>query len=171
MPVEFNGEVSRGILREGRSVDGSIFKNTEEEVFRKFPGMTSNSHRYSHGGPEGNFGMYGTVGNSRNIEVVETILNETLGAKSNADLIVATKSFEFKKVLDLTDENNLKVLGIDKNTLVLEVDDSVFAYRQTQIIGDLARKKGFEGIIYKPSLKNGKETVSKNIIILRDVVE
>lgn len=125
---------------------------TQEDVFKFHPSQISTEHRYTIGGELGQSGLYACEGHIT--DTVELIQRET-GYKSADQLIFAEKHFKIDQMLDLTDSKNLNQLGLEIPKLI--TDD----YLLTQAIGDVAKSKGFKGIIFESSKIPGK----KNIVI------
>ena len=82
------------------------------------------------------------------------------------ELIFSTKEVKLNKVLDLTDPEVLTSLGIDRRDLLLDRTEIGGAYDMTQIIGNIANKYGFDGII-APSA----QTSGTNLIIFERALQ
>lgn len=77
-----------------------------------------------------------------------------------AYLIDQSKYVEIDKVLDLTNPKVLKQLDIsDADDIVDLIQGNPNAYDTTQVIGHIARSRGFKGII-APSAHGGKNFIS-----------
>ena len=61
-------------------------------------------------------------------------------------LLVGTKQVKLDRVLDLTDPHNLKVLGIDDPNQLTLKNTEPKAYELTQMLGNLAKKHGYQAI-------------------------
>lgn len=125
---------------------------TPEDVFKSHPSQIFSEHRYTIGGELGHSGLY--VSEGRIADTKELLRLET-NSKNFDQLIFSEKSFKFDSMLDLTDSKNLSKLGLEKG--LLETED----YLYPQIIGDIAKNKGFKGIIFESTKVPGK----KNIVL------
>ena len=63
------------------------------------------------------------------------------------------------KVLDLTNPNVLKQLDVSTESITKNIAKQTDAYDITQVIGHIAKAKGFKGII-APSAHEGKNFIS-----------
>lgn len=151
LPTQIDGVFSRAIPKviEENGVKKYL---TQEDVFKFHPSQISTEHRYTIGGELGQSGLYASEGSI--IDTKELIRLET-GNKSADQLIFAEKHFKIDQMLDLTDSKNLGQLGLVNRAL--KTDD----YLYTQVIGDIAKNKGYKGIIFESAKAAGK----KNIVI------
>lgn len=161
-PVSFEGKISRAVLREVE-VNGKVIVNTESDVFKIHSGMKTGEGRFTLGGPEGNSGIYATVGDDP--KAWETLIDE-LGIAGNkkyrdADFVMEMRTQKVENILDLADEGNLKLLGLDEQKIARDITDNLDTdvYLYSNAIGDLAQSK-FDGIVYKSS-----KTGNSNIVI------
>lgn len=137
--VKRDGVVSRAIAKE--VVENGVRRTlTVDDVFKSHWSQLTNDHRYTIGGPLGNSGLYMTEGSIADTSA--TLIQET--RKAASDLIMAEKRIQYSRLLDLTDERTLRKLGLDFNKIE-HIDD----YSWTQMIGDAAKQKGYEGIIFR----------------------
>lgn len=131
--------VSRAIAK--TIIEDGVKKTlTVEDVFKKHWRQLTSEHRYTIGGPMGTSGLYLVEGSVA--QATSTLLEET--GKGISELIIAEKRIKFERLLDLTQEETLKKLGVTKS--MIELPDN---YKWTQMIGDAAKQKGYEGIIFK----------------------
>lgn len=142
----FEGQVTRGVPNNGK-VDAN-------RLFEIFPGNQTQNHRYSIGGRLGDQALYTAIGDN----ALETVVAET--REPLANLIIGTKDVKLSKVLDLTDADNLRASGIsDIEQLRLKNELNPRAYELTQILGNIAKGEGFEGLIVPSSRTAGKNLV------------
>lgn len=131
--------VSRAISKD--VVENGVKKTlTPDDVFKKHGSQVTTDHRYTIGGPMGNSGLYMSEGSIA--EASATLLRET--GKNASDLIMAEKRIKYDSLLDLTNEDTLRKLSLDRKLIESERD-----YSWTQMIGDAAKQKGYDGIIFK----------------------
>ncbi len=104
--------------------------------------MKSHIGRYS----VGDHALYTslTKGTSRAEFLVRFGKNDLPGNKTFYKLIDPA---ETGKVLDLTNPKILKQLDVNKDDIAKLIVDDTNAYDITQVIGHIAKKKGFKGII------------------------
>lgn len=108
-----------------------------EAVFRTTHFGTDANHRFSM--PSRN-AIYTSIGEENLVK--RTIVAEFRGIESDM-LTFASKEFDLKNVLDLTDPIVLEALQLDLNNEVIKKG----FYEVTHQIGDLAKKLGFDGIL------------------------
>lgn len=161
-PTSYEGTISRAVVRE-LEINGQTIINTERDVFRAHTGMKTAEGRMTIGGPEGNSGLYAVVGDGP--KAWETMIDELgvsmRGRNLDVDFVMATKPYSSQRILDLTDEKNLSLLGVTKEELTLGYSqrESTDAYLKSNVIGDLAKER-FDGIIFESS-----KTSTKNIVL------
>ena len=150
-----NEEVWRGISKTA-VIDSKTVQMSLDDVFKLHRSNKLSDHRFSIGGPEGEMALYTTRGEKQ--VAISTIKKET--KKSEVDLIISSQQVQSNKVLDLTNKSKLQELGLleyineaTRNPLHLE----------GQIIGNIARKNGFEVIIVPSYYNNG----GINVILLK----
>ncbi len=82
-----------------------------------------------------------------------------MGTAIDRPLILTSREITLKKVLDLTDPQVLRTLGLAQESLTLKSPDPN-AYRIPQILGHIAKEKGFEGIILlnQPAMYQGAKS-------------
>ncbi len=140
-PIQINAEVWRGVPATVKDRAGNIIAvNTEETVFNFHKGMKTSNGRYS---APGDSAIYTSMG--QKTDAWQTVLEE-LGDHVNQDLILNSRHYKLDKVLDLTDPNTRKILGIDASDIVKREYDFIDAYELTHQLGNIAKQKGFQGI-------------------------
>ena len=80
------------------------------------------------------------------------------------EYFTATTTVE-ARTLDLTDQQVLDRLGVDKEDLILTMDDIPNPYEITQQIGDIAKNLGYEAILYSSAKTGGR---GRSIVILSE---
>ena len=69
---------------------------------------------------------------------------EELGDYANHDLILNSKHYKLKKVLDLSNPNTREILGITKEMIALRKSNNT--YILTHQLGNIAKRKGYQAI-------------------------
>jgi len=148
--------VWRALKKEGVNEETGIpFKSSPEDLFKIHTGNQLDDARYSIKGSEA---LYTTT-------TKETALKEALEIDDlPSDYYVGSQKINLDKVLDLTkDSKAFKDLELDIDSITKS------SYETTQVIGDIARTKGFKGI-KAPLAKRVKDSLPKgeeqfNIVI------
>jgi RES domain-containing protein len=157
VPVRVEAAVWRAVPETVKDGAGNIVaRNTDETVFNFHKGTKVGNGRYSQ---TGDSALYTSMGKKE--DAWQTVMEE-LGDHANQDLILNSKHYELDKVLDLTDPETRKTLGVTED--MLRIEDIVVKYELTHQLGNIAIKKGFSAI-KAPSAPN-KGGV--NLIIFRD---
>ncbi len=153
-PVQFSGKVWRGLEKTGVDRSGRSFVNQSSDVFKFHPGIKHSNRRYS---APGNSSIYGSL--SRATAKKEVRINYLRSAGKLIDGQNLDKWFHFDskmvkmdKVLDLTNPNVLKQISknsdspLTKGLIIGDISRFPKAYEPTHIIGDVAKRKGFQAI-------------------------
>ncbi len=149
----FSGEVTRAISKTGLE-NGVVVERTAEDVMKIPPANFLKDHRYTIGGDLGESGLYTTTGPD-----AKSIIMRELDASSDAELLFQTKSVSFQKVLDLTNPQVVKTLGLTTQALI-EAEN----YQITQVLGDVAIRTGYDAILAPSQYSSGL-----NLVILRSL--
>lgn len=128
--------------------------NTTADVFQIHRPGEFASHRYSQPGQEA---LYTSTGP----HAVANIEKEA-GLAAN-DLLWGQQVFHPQKILDLSDPAVRGQLGVTHADLIIGTGEASHPYLQTQIIGDLAHRHGFDAIL-APSKSDLPQTL--NLILL-----
>jgi hypothetical protein len=154
VPVSsFEGTVNRYVHPSAKpGEEFTIFKGNEFVAGNKLQ-----DHRYTMGGKMGDEGLYVALDQQTAFAEIGGIPNYRL----------ASKEVKLDKVLDLTDPETLKVFGVDSKDLVQIRAKTPNAYETTQMLGNLAKKYGFDAIKApsQPNLQNN----GVNLIILKEI--
>jgi polyhydroxyalkanoate synthesis regulator phasin len=149
--VKFKVTVMRGVNPEHLPVGASSADRTSE-IFQKR--VSEMDHRFTLSGDED---TYATVV-ERTIKETEEIINLETGRLKNK---YAIKNLQIENALDLTKPGTLEQLGLSEDLVRTSIEVSSQAYEITQQIGDLARKLGFDAVIFH----SAEVTGAKNIVI------
>lgn len=149
-------EVWRAINKNAM-IDGKKVSLNKGDVFRLPPENRLRDHRFSIGGPEGDAALYTTRGSFK--EAFRVISDEVKVNDPRRDLIFGSTRVQSDKVLDLTDMNTLKGLGIEAEINSMVKSPS---HLEGQMVGHLARRLGFDTIISPSFYGNGQ-----NVVILK----
>ena len=165
-PVAVSEKVWRGLLKSGRDKSGRVFVNNPEDVFRLPAGVKEG--RYSLPGERV---IYTSL--SKKTAVREILENHPNVPAKDFDKLfhLQSKNIEVDKVLDLTQRSTRQLFKVGEKAgkrALTEADiatkfaDDSSVYQYTQIIGDIAQKKGFKAIKIPsaPAFEEG----GKNII-------
>lgn len=144
--------VKRGVAKE-YDFYGTKRTNTKEDVFKVSRYNEFSHHRYSQ--PH-EAALYTTMG-----EGAENVIAAEAG-KARSELIFSERTYRPKKVLDLSDESVLRELDLSLEDILEQPSIEKNFYYKTQMIGNIARKNGFDAII-APSSRN---PFFKNLVIL-----
>lgn len=116
-----------------------IVKHTAADAFTIHRYNEFASHRYTQ---PGQTGLYTSIGD----DAATTAMKE-VNSELPSELIFGTQTLHPENILDLTDSSVLQKLKIDPDQLIYDAEKVGSAYEVTQIIGDLAKKHGFDAIL------------------------
>ena len=150
-----NTRLMRGVPKSLKLPNNVIAETTKENVFDFHRYTYTASGRYT---MPGDVGLYTTIGDKIE-DAGKTIMLE-MGEKSLKNIQLGTAKVTSDKILDLSSSTvgraNLDKLGIQLNDLT-----KVENYTTTHSLGHLARKNGFDGLIFDSAKRAG----SKNLVI------
>ena len=168
-PILLKETVWRALRKVGSNREGEVFFNNPENLFKPLSGSKHTSRRYSLPGEEG---LYTSLSRKTAIKEVKA---STKGIKLTDKQVeelyhIGSKDIEVDKVLDLTDVDTRKLFKVGKNTLTendiaTKIDDAIDAYELPQIIGHIAKRKGFKGIRAPSAPDKGKQ----NLVLLKEL--
>lgn len=160
-PIQINETVWRAVPEKIHLTDGTLIENTESTVFKFHDGMKYQNGRYS---APGESALYTSLGQKPE-NAWNTVMEELeyhMGKDSYQPLILESKIEKLDKVLDLTDAATREKLGISIKEL--RNNETLNKYEITHQIGDLAKKKGFDGI----KAPSAPDKTGINLIIFGD---
>lgn len=138
-PTRVEADVWRAVPVTVKDGTGNIIaRNTEDTVFNFHKGTQVGNGRYS---APGDSALYTSLGKKE--DAWQTVMEE-LSGHANQDLILNSKHYKLDKVLDLTDRSTKKALGITEDMIIDTQGDKT--YELTHLLGNIAKKKGFNGI-------------------------
>lgn len=143
---ESNVLLHRGTQKVYVDPDLKLGMSVEDSVFKRHGGLAQSPNRYSIGGARGDAGLYASTAK-------ETAMAELKGQAETATF--ATKTYNFKNVLDLTDPAITSKLGVsvEELTKTLAVDSA--AYDLPQAIGFAAKRGGYDAIKFPSAQVRG----------------
>ena len=164
--VQVNRRVWRFLGKEGVDSSGKTFKNTPEGIFKDHPGMLGSNRRYS---SSGDWGMYTSL--NRNTALREAKAQHF--GKTNVELTnnqveelyhIGSREIELDQVLDLTNTDTLRKISdeLTEKSIKENINEVPNAYESTQMIGHLAKRKGYKGIQVPSAVDNGVNVIIFN---------
>jgi filamentous hemagglutinin len=119
---------------------------TQEDVFKSGRFGEAQNDRFSQPGSQA---VYTSIGD----DALQTVSAETGRAPELS--VIGQDYFEPQKILDLTDETVVERIGISPADILKAKTDGVTPYAVPQIIGELAKKHGFDAILTPSAAKPG----------------
>ena len=130
----------------------------EANLFKFHRGMDSSIARYT----VGRRAIYSSLKEETTIkELMEQTGLETPAALRKTHHIKQSKEIDLDSVLDLNNSGVREYLRVSKKSITTQLEKGVNprAYEQTQIIGDIAKKRGFKAILAPSAVEGGEKNL------------
>ena len=164
--VQVNRRVWRFLKKEGVDSSGKTFKNTPEGIFKDHPGMLRSNRRYS---ASGDWGMYTSLNRNTAIEEAREQYFRKMNVKLTNNQVeelyhFGSREVELDQVLDLTNTDTLRKISnkLTKGVITKGIKKSPNPYELTQMIGHIAKRKGYKGIRVPSAVDNGVNVIIFN---------
>ena len=137
--------VWRAVRKTGSNRKGQVFANNPEDLFKSLPGARYTNRRYSLPGEEA---VYTSLSRRTAIKEVKAGTKSLKLTNQQVENLfhIGSKDIEIDKVLDLTKSDTQKLFKLTKDDVATKITKDLKAYKSTQIIGHIAKRKGFKGI-------------------------
>ena len=168
-PISVKEVAWRALKKSGANKEGQLFSNQPEDLFKQVPGAKYTSRRYSIPGEEA---TYTSLSRKTAIKEVKA---GTKGIQLTDRQVeewyhIGSKEIEVDKVLDLTKSDTQELFKVGKNTLTeddiaTKIDDVADAYELPQILGHIAKRRGFKAIQAPSAPAKG----GKNLVLFQEL--
>ncbi len=167
-PAVVEGTVWRALRKRGAR-EGQLFSNNPENLFKPVPGAKYTNRRYSLPGEEALYTSLSRKTALKEVKVKPKGLNLT-DQRVEELYHIGSKDIEVDQVLDLTNKNTRELFKVGKNTLTekdiaTEVTRNKTEYEIPQIIGHIAKRRGFKGIKAPSAPDKG----GQNLILFKEL--
>ena len=156
---EINGQIFEGKVWRGARTE---YMKNPNNVFQFHKGMDSRIARYT----IAERAVYTSLKEETTIkELIKQ--NPRMNTQTIREIFtISSKELKTDNILDLNNLQILKKLNISKKAITEIVDNNPQAYELSQIIGHIAKKRGFKGIFAPAAVKGG----GKNLILFSELL-
>ena len=142
-------EITRAIGKTWRDSEGVVHMNNSSDVMLQHGGGTFESHRFARPSVEGFHAATGDL-------AFETAKAEV---RTTDSVLVETATVIVERPLYLTNPRVIASLGVQIEELLIKISANNHAYDVTQLIGEIARSKGYDAILYPSAQVEGGTSI------------